>query len=57
MTLSDFLRLPPGVQTLVVVMLWPAIWAGVSMSIALAGDRIRQAKQAKSLTRARGALD
>jgi len=57
MTFSDFLRLPPGVQTLVVVMLWPAIWAGVSMSIALAGDRIRRAKQAKSLAQAHGALD
>jgi len=57
MSLSAFLRLPPGVQTLVVVMLWPAIWAGVSMSIALAGDRIRQAKRAKSLAQAHGAPD
>jgi len=29
MSLSDFLRLPPGVKAVVAVMFWPAIWAGV----------------------------
>jgi hypothetical protein len=45
---SDFLRLPPGVMILVVVMLWPAIWAGALLIIALAGDLIRLTKKAKS---------
>jgi hypothetical protein len=44
MVASDFLRLPPGVMTLVVVMLWPAIWAGALLVVALAGDVIRQTK-------------
>ncbi len=57
MTFSDFLRLPPAVQMLIVVMLWPAIWAGVSISVALAGDRIRHAKQATSPAQAHGVLD
>jgi len=38
----DFLRLPPGVKLLVVVMLWPAIWAGALFIGAFAGDVIRQ---------------
>jgi hypothetical protein len=41
----DFLDLPPAVKTLVVVMVWPAIWAGTLIVVALAGDlkRPRQA--------------
>jgi hypothetical protein len=42
--MNDFLRLPPGVKTLVVVMLWPALWAGALLIVALAGDVIRQSK-------------
>ena len=42
MRANDFLRLPPGVQVLVAVMLWPAIWGGALLIVALAGDVIRQ---------------
>jgi hypothetical protein len=45
MSAADFLRLPPGVIVLVVVMFWPAIWAGMLMVIALAGDVLRQTKR------------
>jgi len=38
MELSDVFRLPPAVTVLVVVMLWPAIWAGVSLLGAFASD-------------------
>jgi len=44
MTASDFLRLPPAVGIVFVVMLWPAIWAGALMVVSLAGDVIRQSK-------------
>ena len=44
MTASDFLRLPPGVRIVFVLMLWPAIWAGAQLIVALAGDVIRQSK-------------
>jgi hypothetical protein len=44
MTPSDFTQLPPGIQILVVVMLWPAIWAGVSLIVTFAGDLIRGRK-------------
>jgi hypothetical protein len=44
MSASDFLRLPPGVKILVVVMLWPAIWAAALMVVSLAGDVIRQSR-------------
>jgi len=44
MSVSDVLRLPPGVQVAVLVMLWPAIWAGALLAAAFAGDLIRQAK-------------
>jgi hypothetical protein len=38
MDLSDVFRLPPGVTVLVAVLLWPAIWAGVSLLAAFASD-------------------
>jgi len=38
MTLTDFVHLPPAVLLLVVVMAWPAIWAGAGLATALAGD-------------------
>ena len=44
MSASDFLQLPPAVRTVFVVMLWPAIWAGAQLIVALAGDVIRQTK-------------
>ena len=44
MSVGDFLRLPPAVRIVFVVMLWPAIWAGALMIGALAGDVIRQRK-------------
>jgi len=48
MNASDFLRLPPGVKILVLVMLWPAIWAGALMIGALAGDVVRHTKRRAS---------
>jgi hypothetical protein len=56
MNTSDFLRLPPGVMTLVVVMLWPAIWAGALLIAALAGDLIGLTNKAKSPAPARDVL-
>jgi hypothetical protein len=44
MSVSDFLRLPPAIQIVFVVMLWPAIWAAALMVVSLAGDVIRQGK-------------
>ena len=38
MELSDLFRLPPGVTVLVAVILWPAIWAGISLLGAFASD-------------------
>jgi hypothetical protein len=56
MSTRDFLRLPPGVMILVVVMLWPAIWASALLIVAFAGDLIRLTKKAKSPARARDVL-
>ncbi|HMF93404.1 MAG TPA: hypothetical protein VKE96_03885 [Vicinamibacterales bacterium] len=44
MAANDFLRLPSGVQVVVQVMLWPAIWAGALLAGAFAGDLIRHTK-------------
>ena len=49
MSATDFLQLPPAVRTLVIVMLWPAIWAAAGLIVALAGDVLRQAKKRTSL--------
>jgi hypothetical protein len=38
MSLSDFLRFPTGAKALVLVMLWPVVWAAVLMIFAFAGD-------------------
>jgi hypothetical protein len=48
MSATNFLRLPPAVSTLVVVMLWPAIWAGAGLIVAFTGDVLRQAKKRTS---------
>jgi len=48
MSANDFLRLPPGVQVLVAVMLWPAIWAGMQLIVALAGDVVRHKRSRTS---------
>jgi hypothetical protein len=44
MRVDDVLRLPPAVQAAVVLMLWPAIWAGAQLIVALAGDALRQTR-------------
>jgi hypothetical protein len=44
MSPSDFLQLPLAVKVAFGVLLWPAIWAGALMAVALAGDVIRQGK-------------
>ena len=46
MNLNQFLQLPPGVVLGVVVMMWPAIWAAALVTVALAGDLMRQTKRA-----------
>jgi len=42
MSATDFLQLPVAVQVLVVVLLWPAIWAAAAFLAALAGDVFRE---------------
>jgi hypothetical protein len=44
MSIGDFLRLPPAIRIVFVVMVWPAIWAAALIVVALAGDVIRQSK-------------
>jgi hypothetical protein len=53
MATIDFLRLPGGVQILILVMLWPAIWAAVLMIVALTGDRLRRIRPGTALAPAR----
>jgi hypothetical protein len=48
MSAIDFLTLPSAVKALVIVMLWPAIWGGALLIVALAGDVIRQTKKRTS---------
>ena len=38
MTAADLARLPVGVVALTLFMLWPAIWAAVTMTAALSRD-------------------
>ena len=42
MSAGDFLNLPPYVAAVIVVMFWPAIWAGTSFLVSFAGDIVRQ---------------
>jgi hypothetical protein len=56
MSPSVFLQLPLGVKVAFVVLLWPAIWAGALMAVALAGDVIRQTKKADSSSVAESSL-
>jgi len=50
MTFADFVALPLGVKTLIVTLLWPAIWAGACMTVALVGDVARRRKMPQSAT-------
>jgi hypothetical protein len=43
-SVADFLRLPPAIRIVFVVMIWPAIWAAALMVVSFAGDVIRQSK-------------
>jgi hypothetical protein len=43
--MADFFDLPPGVVAAVLLMLWPAIWAGALIITALWGDVIRQIRK------------
>ena len=43
--MADFFDLPPGVLAAVLLMLWPAIWAGALIIFALWGDVIRQIRR------------
>jgi hypothetical protein len=45
MTFTDFVHLPPAVFLLVVVMLWPAIWAAAGLTTAFVGDISRWARR------------
>jgi hypothetical protein len=51
MSIGDFLRLPALVRTLVLVLLWPAMWAAALMIASLIGDVIRQERTRKSPAR------
>jgi hypothetical protein len=43
--MADFFDLPPGVLAAVLLMLWPAIWAGALIITALLGDVMRQIRR------------
>jgi hypothetical protein len=45
MSATEFLQVPPAAIMVVLLMLWPAIWAGAELILALAGDVIRQRKR------------
>jgi hypothetical protein len=47
MEISDLLKLPPAVMGAFLVMIWPAIWAAVSLIVSCAGDE-RQHKRQKA---------
>ncbi len=51
MSFSDFLRLPPAIRIVFVVMIWPAIWAAALMIVALAGDVVRHTERQASPAR------
>jgi hypothetical protein len=42
--IAEFFKLPAGVQIGVLVLLWPAIWAGMLIAFALMGDVRRRDK-------------
>ena len=50
-SLTDVFKLPPGVMVGVLVLLWPAIWAGASLLVAFAGDVLRHERQASHSSR------
>jgi hypothetical protein len=50
-SVTDFLTLPPGVMAAVLVMIWPAMWAGASLLVAFAGDVLRHKRQASESAR------
>jgi hypothetical protein len=51
MSIGDLLRLPALVRTLVLVLLWPAMWAAALMIASLIDDVIRQERTRKSPAR------
>ena len=51
-TVADFLRLPPGVIAGVLLLLWPAIWAGGLISYALYRDVIRKRRPVHAVRKA-----
>jgi hypothetical protein len=57
MSLTDVLHLPLAAKILVAVLLWPAIWAGALMIVALRGDLIRGIKKQDMFGVAGGALN
>jgi len=48
MRVDGFPELPPTVMIAVVLMLWPAIWAGALLLVALAGDLRRSRMRTSS---------
>jgi hypothetical protein len=42
MEVNDFLRLPLTVRAAAVLMLWPVLWGGAQLIVALAGDAVRR---------------
>jgi hypothetical protein len=44
MSPTQFLQLPLGVRIVVAVLIWPAVWAGASLAVALVGDALRMSK-------------
>jgi hypothetical protein len=48
MTFTNFAHLPPAVLLLVVIMLWPAIWAAAGLTTALAADISRLVRRRRT---------
>ena len=45
MSPTQFLELPMGVRIAVAVLIWPAVWAGASLTVGLVGDALRMSKR------------
>jgi hypothetical protein len=48
MNAGTFFQLPAAAQIAILVMFWPAVWAAVLVTVAFAGDLLRQLKKRTS---------
>ena len=52
MTVADWLRLPPGVMVGVLLLLWPAVWAGGLIAFTLYSDVTRKKRPSRPVRKA-----